>query len=250
MSWLPLTSGTEKLARCPEALPKDDMTECNSGTQVCRGGRCQGSICEKFGYEDCQRVSTGAASHVDMCLVDCKRKGTDGPCLGPCITSGLEQLCGRKRERGAACNQNRGYCDVFRRCRTVDEGGALTRLEQLLVPNKVREWIKAYRWAVVLAVFFFLLGILLFIRCCAVLTPTNNPRLPKAKSFKESVRSPMKFLKEPRPGFGVRWRDTAPRSVLAAFRRALEASSQSSHSPPLSADRKEQRDLFRDLEDR
>ncbi|XP_075749239.1 disintegrin and metalloproteinase domain-containing protein 10-like [Rhipicephalus microplus] len=134
-----------------------------------------------------------------MCLVDCKRAGTDGPCLDTCKEAALQSLCGRKRERGAACNQNRGYCDVFHRCRVVDENGPLARLQQLLVPNRVRELIKQYTWVAILIGVMLLLGVLLFIRCCAVLTPTNNPRLPKAKTFKEGVQHPWEFLKVEMP---------------------------------------------------
>lgn len=71
--------------------------------------------------------------------------GTDGPCLDTCKEPALLSLCNMKRQRGAACNQNRGYCDVFHRCRIVDENGPLARLQQLLVPNRVRELIKVSR---------------------------------------------------------------------------------------------------------
>ncbi|XP_065302817.1 disintegrin and metalloproteinase domain-containing protein 10-like isoform X4 [Dermacentor albipictus] len=184
-------------AHCPEPLARPNLTECNHGTQVCRKGRCEGSICEKFGYEDCQLLSTGAHSSAEMCLVSCKRTGTDGPCLDTCKEPALLSLCGKRREAGAACNQNRGYCDVFHRCRIVDENGPLARLQQLLVPNRVRELIKRYTWVAALLGVLFLLAVLLFIRCCAVLTPTNNPRLPKAKTFKEGMENPWKLLQVP-----------------------------------------------------
>ncbi|KAK8779667.1 hypothetical protein V5799_018993 [Amblyomma americanum] len=166
-------------AQCPEPPHKPNLTECNHGTQVCQSGRCEGSVCQKYGYDDCQRVNTGSrTSPLEMCLVDCKRAashcrssqhvtgktkrhpfralcfsqevhsqngagaGVDGPCLDTCKESALAPLCNRRRERGAACDQFRGYCDVFRRCRTVDEGGPLARLEQLFVPNRLRDWIR------------------------------------------------------------------------------------------------------------
>ncbi|KAH9367376.1 hypothetical protein HPB48_010171 [Haemaphysalis longicornis] len=180
-------------AQCPEPPHKPDhVTECNNGTQVCIEGRCEGSICQKYQYEDCQRVS---GSPADMCLVDCKAPGSDGPCLDTCKEPRLRPICGKKRERGAACNENRGYCDVFRRCRTVDEGGPLNRLEQLLVPNRLRAWIKTHTWLLAIMGVLVLISVLLFIRFCAVMTPTNNPRLPRAKTFKESVRHPLELLK-------------------------------------------------------
>ncbi|KAL3202271.1 hypothetical protein MRX96_042567 [Rhipicephalus microplus] len=162
---------------------------------ACRAA-CEGSICQKYGYDDCQRSSSAGSSlsPADMCLVDCMRAGTDGHCVGTCNEPALSSLCGRKRERGAACNQNRGYCDVFHRCRTVDEEGPLARLEQLLVPNRLREWFKRYTWLVAILGVLFLSGVLLFIRCCAVLTPTNNPGLPKARTLRESVQRPMEIF--------------------------------------------------------
>ncbi|XP_049271814.1 disintegrin and metalloproteinase domain-containing protein 10-like [Rhipicephalus sanguineus] len=182
-------------AQCPEPRHKANLSECNRGTQVCLSGRCEGSICQKYGYDDCQRSSTGSSlSPTDMCLVDCQRAGTEGHCVDTCNEPALASLCGRKRERGAACNQNRGYCDVFHRCRTVDEGGPLARLEQLLVPNRLREWFKRYTWLVAFLGVLFLSGVLLFIRCCAVLTPTNNPGLPKARTLRESVQRPMEIF--------------------------------------------------------
>nr|XP_037278273.1 disintegrin and metalloproteinase domain-containing protein 10-like [Rhipicephalus microplus] len=183
-------------ALCPEPRHKANLSECNRGTQVCLSGRCEGSICQKYGYDDCQRSSSAGSSlsPADMCLVDCMRAGTDGHCVGTCNEPTLSSLCGRKRERGAACNQNRGYCDVFHRCRTVDEDGPLARLEQLLVPNRLREWFKRYTWLVAILGVLFLSGVLLFIRCCAVLTPTNNPGLPKARTLRESVQRPMEIF--------------------------------------------------------
>ncbi|KAL1419781.1 hypothetical protein MTO96_004695 [Rhipicephalus appendiculatus] len=183
-------------AQCPEPRHKANLSECNRGTQVCLSGRCDGSICQKYGYDDCQRSSSAGSSlsPADMCLVDCMRAGTDGHCVDTCNEPALASLCGRKRERGAACNQNRGYCDVFHRCRTVDEDGPLARLEQLLVPSRLREWFKRYTWLVAILGVLFLSGVLLFIRCCAVLTPTNNPGLPKARTLRESVQRPMEIF--------------------------------------------------------
>ncbi|KAH6929857.1 hypothetical protein HPB50_006420 [Hyalomma asiaticum] len=62
--------------QCPEPRHKPNLSECNHGTQVCQSGRCEGSICQKYGYDDCQRSNTGSPlSPSDMCLVDCKRAG-------------------------------------------------------------------------------------------------------------------------------------------------------------------------------
>ena len=41
-------------AHCPRAATKEgNKTECNDGTQVCQQGDCKGSICLKYGMEQC-----------------------------------------------------------------------------------------------------------------------------------------------------------------------------------------------------
>ena len=46
---------------------------------------------------------------------------------------------------GAPCNNFRGYCDVFQKCRDVDADGPLSRLKKLLFNeetfNEIRTWI-------------------------------------------------------------------------------------------------------------
>ncbi len=46
---------------------------------------------------------------------------------------------------GAPCNEFRGYCDVFQKCRDVDADGPLARLKKLLFNqqtfNEIRDWI-------------------------------------------------------------------------------------------------------------
>ena len=46
---------------------------------------------------------------------------------------------------GAPCNNFRGYCDVFQKCRDVDANGPLSRLKKLLFNeqtfNEIRDWI-------------------------------------------------------------------------------------------------------------
>jgi|SRR6218665_133266 len=46
---------------------------------------------------------------------------------------------------GAPCDNYRGYCDVFRKCRSINEDGPLARLTNLLFSQQalttVRDWI-------------------------------------------------------------------------------------------------------------
>ena len=49
------------------------------------------------------------------------------------------------RDAGAPCDNFKGYCDVFQKCRAVNEDGPLARLKNLLFNketfNDVRDWI-------------------------------------------------------------------------------------------------------------
>ncbi|EEC17044.1 hypothetical protein IscW_ISCW013203 [Ixodes scapularis] len=44
----------------------------------------------------------------------------------------MKELCGRRMEPGAACDDMRGYCDVFRKCRRIDTQGPLSMLHDLV----------------------------------------------------------------------------------------------------------------------
>ncbi|XP_077564605.1 disintegrin and metalloproteinase domain-containing protein 10-like [Haemaphysalis longicornis] len=50
---------------------------------------------------------------------------------------------------GAPCDGLRGYCDVFRRCRTVDDEGPLTHLQRLFFQagsvDVVRDFVRVRR---------------------------------------------------------------------------------------------------------
>ena len=63
-------------AQCPQAenMP-DNVTECNEGTQVCQQGDCKGSICLKFGLEQCFLSSLSSErrySTRDLCDLACQ----------------------------------------------------------------------------------------------------------------------------------------------------------------------------------
>ncbi|CAN7941028.1 unnamed protein product, partial [Ixodes hexagonus] len=168
-------------AECPPQRKKPNLTVCNKGSQVCIGGNCEGSVCLLFGYEDCQPSgpSYGAAK---LCKVFCKASPSATVCIDPCKEQKLLTLCGKARPRGSACNGNMGYCDVHRRCRAADEEGALRRLQSIFFgTGKISRWIQNNLWATIPAVFLLTAGVVVFIRCCAVFTPSSNPRLPEAR---------------------------------------------------------------------
>ena len=117
----------------------DIATECNEGTQVCQQGECKGSICLKFGLEQCFLSSSDvraafASSRMDwnngnvslaLCELACQEPGRNNTCksTGKWVESGeradrglTEKLSLRP---GAPCDNFQGYCDVFRKCRQV-----------------------------------------------------------------------------------------------------------------------------------
>lgn len=66
-------------ALCPQAaFMPDNVTECNEGTQVCQQGDCKGSICLKYGLEQCFLSSQDDRTHHstrDLCELACQEPG-------------------------------------------------------------------------------------------------------------------------------------------------------------------------------
>ncbi|XP_050035653.2 disintegrin and metalloproteinase domain-containing protein 10-like [Dermacentor andersoni] len=60
-------------AECPKAPAKPNMTACNKNTQVCLSGQCMGSICQKYGLEECFRSAKGL-SFDEQCLLTCQAR--------------------------------------------------------------------------------------------------------------------------------------------------------------------------------
>ena len=54
---------------CPRSIPETDGTRCGSGSRVCFGGKCVGSLCRQFGWLDC----FCNASLASMCSRCCRR---------------------------------------------------------------------------------------------------------------------------------------------------------------------------------
>ncbi|XP_042148528.1 disintegrin and metalloproteinase domain-containing protein 10 [Ixodes scapularis] len=129
-------------AECPAQTKKANLTRCNKGSQVCIDGSCEGSLCLLHGYEDCQ--SSGPSYSAEkLCNVFCKLTAGDKACVDPCEEPKLQLLCGVARPRGAPCNGNMGYCDVYKRCRAVNEGGALRRLQSIFFgTGRISRWIQ------------------------------------------------------------------------------------------------------------
>jgi len=198
-------------ALCPKAenMP-DNTTECNEGTKVCQQGDCKGSICLKYGLEQCFLSSDDKIHHStrDLCELACQEPGRNGTCrsTGDWVKSGeranrglIERLSLRP---GAPCDNFQGYCDVFLKCRQVDAEGPLVRLKNLLFNQRtlltIAQWVTTYWYAVLLMGIGFVITMALFIKCFAAHTPSSNPKLPKNKHIGETLRRPMHTLRRKR----------------------------------------------------
>uniref|UniRef100_A0A8C7PHS5 Disintegrin and metalloproteinase domain-containing protein 10 n=1 Tax=Oncorhynchus mykiss TaxID=8022 RepID=A0A8C7PHS5_ONCMY len=170
-------------AQCPTSEPKANFTACHGDTQVCLNGGCSGSICEKYGLEVCTCASIEGTDETELCHV----------CLKPdtCSSTGSEKWAGFFSKKittlqpGSPCNDFKGYCDVFMRCRLVDADGPLARLKKAIfnaeLYENIAEWIVAHWWAVLLMGIALIMLMAGFIKICSVHTPSSNPKLPPPK---------------------------------------------------------------------
>ncbi|EPB70992.1 Disintegrin [Ancylostoma ceylanicum] len=146
-------------AQCPPSPPKEDGLPCQDSTKVrftvCSGGNCNGSVCEIVGLKDCF-LTEGKPE--ELCYLACIK---DGRCTSSVnlpefaanrtvfLQSGRKGKSGLVLHPGSPCNNYKGYCDIFRKCRSVDANGPLARLKNLLFNKKtietVTQWVQRQR---------------------------------------------------------------------------------------------------------
>ncbi|KAG7230478.1 hypothetical protein INR49_024587 [Caranx melampygus] len=135
-------------AQCPTSAPKENFTSCHAETQVCINGVCSGSICSKYGLEVCTCASEeGKDEAAELCHVCCMEKMNPSTCS----STGSEKWAKFFNKKvttlqpGSPCNDFKGYCDVFMRCRLVDADGPLARLKKAIfnaeLYENIAEWI-------------------------------------------------------------------------------------------------------------
>ncbi|PNI74653.1 ADAM10 isoform 11 [Pan troglodytes] len=174
-------------ALCPASDPKPNFTDCNRHTQVCINGQCAGSICEKYGLEECTCASSDGKDDKELCHVCCMKKMDPSTCASTGSVQWSRHFSGRTitLQPGSPCNDFRGYCDVFMRCRLVDADGPLARLKKAIFSpelyENIAEWIVAHWWAVLLMGIALIMLMAGFIKICSVHTPSSNPKLPPPK---------------------------------------------------------------------
>uniref|UniRef100_A0A6G1S4U6 ADAM10 endopeptidase n=1 Tax=Aceria tosichella TaxID=561515 RepID=A0A6G1S4U6_9ACAR len=189
-------------ASCPEPTPKPNMTECNNGTQVCMNGKCGGSICMKYQMEECFLTSKAGAKPEDMCEVACQQRDKPNTCRRTSEIPEMKHMSGLKLRPGSPCNEFIGYCDVFQKCRPVDAEGPLARLKYLILNERtltsIKQWAITHWWACALFAIAFMMLMYVFIECCAVHTPTSNPKKKPAVRIIDTIRHPASTLRRKR----------------------------------------------------
>uniref|UniRef100_A0A8C7UY91 Disintegrin and metalloproteinase domain-containing protein 10 n=1 Tax=Oncorhynchus mykiss TaxID=8022 RepID=A0A8C7UY91_ONCMY len=181
-------------AQCPTSEPKANFTACHGETQVCLNGGCSGSICEKYDLEVCTCASIEGTDETELCHVCCQ--GRMKP--DTCSSTGSEKWARFFSKKittlqpGSPCNDFKGYCDVFMRCRLVDADGPLARLKKAIfnaeLYENIAEWIVAHWWAVLLMGIALIMLMAGFIKICSVHTPSSNPKLPPPKPLPGTLR--------------------------------------------------------------
>ncbi|XP_017297657.1 disintegrin and metalloproteinase domain-containing protein 10 isoform X2 [Kryptolebias marmoratus] len=182
-------------AMCPASEPKANLTTCNAETQVCINGACSGSICAKHRLEVCTcAIPDGKDEAAELCHVCCMEKKNPATCS----STGSERwahLFNRTvitLQPGSPCNDFKGYCDVFMKCRLVDADGPLARLKKAIFNPEfyetIADWIMAHWWAVLLMGIALIMLMAGFIKVCSVHTPSSNPKLPPRKHISDTLK--------------------------------------------------------------
>ncbi|XP_033173953.1 disintegrin and metalloproteinase domain-containing protein 10 isoform X3 [Drosophila mauritiana] len=200
-SWSSTCNGTT--AECPEPRHRDDKTMCNNGTALCIRGECSGSPCLLWNMTKCFLTST-TLPHVSkrkLCDLACQDGNDTSTCRSTSEFADKYniQKGGISLQPGSPCDNFQGYCDVFLKCRAVDADGPLVRLKNLLLNRQtlqtVAEWIVDNWYLVVLMGVAFIVVMGSFIKCCAVHTPSSNPKKRRARRISETLRAPMNTLR-------------------------------------------------------
>lgn len=181
-------------AICPESVPKPDMTVCNNGTQVCMSGKCGKSICVKYGFEECFVQ--------DSCEVACQIRDMTETCRKTMDIPEMSNMSGLTLRPGSPCNNFQGFCDTFQKCIDVYAEGPLAKVKNFIFNQRtltsIRQWAITHWWACALFAIGFIMLMYVFIECCAVHTPSSNPKFRPAFKITETIRRPGNTLRRKR----------------------------------------------------
>ncbi|KPJ18992.1 Disintegrin and metalloproteinase domain-containing protein 10 [Papilio machaon] len=232
-------------AECPTPRAMPNHTKCNNDTQLCISGECRGSICLAWNMTECFLSSSPAAAGdgvtavVDrraLCQLACQTGPSPSTCRSTATFASRVGLPkgGISLRPGSPCDNFQGYCDVFLKCRAVDAEGPLARLKNLLLNRatlqSLQAWVTEKWWLVLLGGVALVVCMGAFVKCCAVHTPSSNPKRPPARRLSETLRRPMNTLRRMR-GPGEARREGAGRAPPRPGHR--RARTHKGYAPPL-----------------
>ncbi|CAN7987777.1 unnamed protein product, partial [Ixodes pacificus] len=109
-----------------------------------------------------------------------------------------KSLCNLRLQPGSPCNGLKGYCDVFHKCRDIDEEGPLTRLQRIFFGSQsigaIRDLITKHPIVAGIILIVFLSFLVLLFRCFAVHTPTSNPHKKQAHKLRDTMKHPINIF--------------------------------------------------------
>jgi len=146
---------------CPSSTNKPNKTICNDEF-VCYKGECTGSICLAYGLESCQCKRQSGDPVTKSCELCCKLPGEDQPCISSFEWNSLPyNIPDMYAKAGTPCDEYKGYCDVFNKCREVDPSGPLATLRRLLLSDEslanLQTWVVDHWYAVLFVVVAFII---------------------------------------------------------------------------------------------
>ncbi|XP_077484551.1 disintegrin and metalloproteinase domain-containing protein 10 homolog [Amblyomma americanum] len=181
---------------CPASDWKPDGTLCNHATQLCEKGECSQSVCRLYNLQECY-LTAAHLSMEDLCLIACREDEPGSECKQACAFESMKDFCGRRMLPGAPCYDLQGYCDAFQKCRHIDAEGILFRLQRLVFGDKSAASALLRHWYLTLAaVIVSGAATVVFVRACAVHTPSSNPHMRREMTLMQSARHPTSFFKE------------------------------------------------------
>ncbi|XP_053638432.2 uncharacterized protein Kul isoform X2 [Cherax quadricarinatus] len=157
-----------RVPECPPSTNKPNKTICNEEF-VCYKGECSGSICLAYGLESCQCERNLGDPITKSCELCCKLPGENQLCL-----SSFEwnvppyDIPDMYAKAGTPCNNYKGYCDVFNKCREVDPSGPLATLRGLLLSDEslanLQRWIVEHWYAVLFVILAIMVLLVVIIK--------------------------------------------------------------------------------------
>lgn len=179
---------------CPSSILKPNKTVCNEEF-VCFLGECTGSICLAYGMESCQCNQGVDDSDTKACELCCKEPGENQRCMSSFeLNLPPKDVPDMYSKPGTPCNNYKGYCDVFQKCREVDPQGPLLTLRKLLLSDKsiatFKRFIIKYWYTVIFAAIAVIALMATIVKLCGKKTPLLHRKKRRRRTIHHNEQSP------------------------------------------------------------